>query len=146
MIEHAWVAHIAHDWPEATRRWQTVRARFPDQVVGWTSGAVSLRECRRFDEADSVLEEAMRRMPQEQAPVIEYAWLASARRDWVEAIRRWATVRERFPGAAEGYIRGAAAHSELWQYEEAEALLRGAETDRPGGDTGAAPAVKKPSP
>src|SRR5580700_6139242 len=89
-------------------------------------GAIALRELRRFDEADALLADAIARLPDRRAPLIEHAWLASARRDWPEAARRWALVRERFPDAGEAYLRGAQAASASWQHAEAEALLAAA--------------------
>jgi tetratricopeptide (TPR) repeat protein len=121
--EHAWVAQVARDWPEAVRRWDETRRRHPDQPVGFTAAAVALREMRRFDEAEALLIEASARFPEVRAPLVEHAWLAAARRDWAEAARRWALVRERFPEAIDGYLRGAQALSSLWQHEAAETLL-----------------------
>jgi tetratricopeptide (TPR) repeat protein len=96
-----------------------------------------LRELRRFDEADALLADAIARFPDRRAPLIEHAWLASARRDWPEAARRWALVRERFPDAGEAYLRGAQAASASWQHAEAEALLAAA-MDRFPQDSGIA--------
>jgi tetratricopeptide (TPR) repeat protein len=122
--EHCWNAHIARDWPEAARRWETLRAKHPALFVGWTSGALALRELRRYDQADQLLRDAQARFPQERAAWVEYAWLSSARRDWPEAVRRWADVRARYPAFPEGYLRGALAAAENWDYEAAEGLLR----------------------
>ena len=124
--DHAWVAQIARDWPEALHRWAEVRQHHPEEPVGFTAGAIALRELRRFDEADALLAEAIARFPDRRAPLIEHAWLASARRDWPEAAHRWALVRERFPDASEAYLRGAQAASASWQHAEAEALLAAA--------------------
>ena len=87
------------------------------------AAAIALRELRRFDEAEALLVSAIARFPGERGPLTEHAWLAAARRDWPEAVRRWALVRERFPNVADSYLRGAQALSALWQHEEAEALL-----------------------
>ncbi|HEX6840444.1 MAG TPA: tetratricopeptide repeat protein, partial [Stellaceae bacterium] len=121
--EYAWLAQIAGDWPEATRRWQEMRERHPDHAVGYTSGAVSLREQRRFDEAEALLAEALVRFPGERVPLVEHAWLATSRRDWALAARRWEEVRRRHPELAEGYLRGAQALATMWQHEAAETLL-----------------------
>lgn len=121
--ERAWVAQVARDWPEAARRWDEMRRCHPDQPTGFASAAVALREMRRFDEAEALLIEAIGRFPEVRAPLVEHAWLAAARRDWTEAACRWALVRERFPEAIDGYLRGAQALSSLWQHEAAETLL-----------------------
>jgi tetratricopeptide (TPR) repeat protein len=122
--EHCWNAHIARDWPEAARRWEALRSQNPALLVGWTSGALALRELRRYDEADRLLRQAQVRFPHERAAWAEYAWLASARRDWPEAVRRWSDVRSRYPAFPEGYLRGALASTENWDFEAAEGLLR----------------------
>jgi tetratricopeptide (TPR) repeat protein len=122
--EHCWLAHVAHDWPEAVRRWEALRANHPELPVGWTSAAVALRNANRFSDAEDLLRSAMSVFPLERAAWVEYAWLASAARNWPAASRRWGYVRERFPDFAEGYLRGASAAAELWKHAEAEALLQ----------------------
>jgi tetratricopeptide (TPR) repeat protein len=70
-----------------------------------------------------LLQSALAQFPGERAPVLEHAWLAFARRDWPEAARRWDRVRETAPDNVEGYLRGAGALNEMWQFKEAEELL-----------------------
>ncbi|HVH80356.1 MAG TPA: tetratricopeptide repeat protein, partial [Stellaceae bacterium] len=123
LTELAWVAHVAHDWPEAARRWDDVRARFGGLPAGYTGGAHALREMGRYDEAESLFQQALARFPNERNILIDYAWLATARRDWPEAVQRWAIVRAGFPNAREAYLRGAQALATMWQYDEADALL-----------------------
>jgi tetratricopeptide (TPR) repeat protein len=122
-IEYAWLAHRARDWPEAARRWEEVRKCHSGQVTGFTAGAIALRELRRFDDAEALLAEALSRFPGDRGVLNERAWLAVARRDWPEAVSRWALVRERFPDIIESYLRGAQALSSMWRHEEAEGLL-----------------------
>jgi tetratricopeptide (TPR) repeat protein len=122
-IEYAWLAHRARNWPEAARRWDEVRKHHPDQTVGFTAGAIALRELRQFDAAEALLAEALTRFPGDRGSLNEHAWLAVAQREWPEAARRWALVRERFPDDPEAYLRGAQALSSMWRHEEAEALL-----------------------
>jgi predicted Zn-dependent protease len=121
--EYAWLAHHRRNWSEAVSRWDTVRRRFPELQAGYTGGAVALRESGRHDDAEALLQSALLKFPGEEAPVLEHAWLATARRDWPEAARRWARVRESFPQLVVGFQRGAAALTEMWQYADAEALL-----------------------
>jgi tetratricopeptide (TPR) repeat protein len=123
-FEHGWVAHIRHDWPEAARRWETVRMRAPDVQVGYTAGATALRELGRMDEAVALLDEAARRFPGELKVTIEQAWLAQARRDWPEAARHWDAVRAQLPDEEAGYTAGARALREQGRADEAERLLR----------------------
>lgn len=122
VVDHAWVSNIARDWSEAANRWERIRQRFPEMMVGYTAGAMALRELGRFDDAEELLKEAVKRFPNERHPLIDLAWLATAQRDWRGAVLRWADVRARFPETREGYLRGAQALASLWQYDEADAL------------------------
>jgi hypothetical protein len=45
-------------WPEALRRWERVRAEFPDEPQGYLGAAYALRETGRSREADAVLTSA----------------------------------------------------------------------------------------
>ncbi len=111
------------DWPEAIRRWQQVRTRFPDRLVGFTNGAQALRQAERFDEAEALLLRAAEAFPNETAPATERAWLAFIRRDLAEAVRRWETVRSRFPALLSGYIDAVQPLRALQRIPEAEAVL-----------------------
>lgn len=125
-IEHAWNADARRDRAEAALRWQAVRERFPDQTIGYTAGATALRELRRIPEAEALLRDAIGRFPSAPGPLEEFGWLAQVSRDWPEAARRWAAVRERFPDRITGYTAGAIALRENRQHAEAEAVLKAA--------------------
>jgi tetratricopeptide (TPR) repeat protein len=124
VFEHGWVAHIRRDWPEAVRRWETARARAPEVFVGYTAGAVALRESGRSAEAEALLRDAAQRFPTEPRVAVEQAWLAQARRDWPEAARCWDAVRARLPGEEVAYTGGARALREQGRADEADRLLR----------------------
>jgi tetratricopeptide (TPR) repeat protein len=85
------------DWPEVIRRAAVVRERFPRNIYGYLAGARGLSEAGRFDEADALLEAAMRLMPRQSRVFIDHGMIAHRRRDWPEACRRWAQVEARFP-------------------------------------------------
>jgi predicted Zn-dependent protease len=121
--EYAWLAHHRRDWPQALSRWQAARDRFPNLQAGYVAGAVALREAARLEEAEDLLRLALARFPGEQAPLVEHAWLATAQRNWPEAVSRWQRVRQHFPRLITGYHRGANALIEMRQFPEADALL-----------------------
>jgi tetratricopeptide (TPR) repeat protein len=125
-FEYGWVAHSRRDWAEAARRWETVRARAPDVLVGYISGAVALREAGCMAEAEALLLDAARRFPNDLRVVMEQAWLAQARRNWPEAVHRWDAVRAQLPDEEVSYTAGARALREQGRAFEADRLLRDA--------------------
>jgi tetratricopeptide (TPR) repeat protein len=131
-FDHARLAEMRCDWAEAMHRWDTARARFPDNWTGYSGGARALSELKRFEDADQLLTECLVRFPVEQNILFEYARLAEARSDWNEALRRWETMRERLPTQYAGYRGAAAALRELNRPEDAGRLLSEAVEKFPG--------------
>jgi tetratricopeptide (TPR) repeat protein len=122
-IEFAWLAHRRRDWPEAIRRWDAARERFPHTPVPLTAGCAALRELRRFNEAEARIQDACERFPTDMTAFIESAWLANSQRDWPTALQRWERVRDRFPERPEFHVRVCETLTELWRFDEAEAKL-----------------------
>jgi tetratricopeptide (TPR) repeat protein len=113
-------------WPEAITRWEAYRRRFPDRAVGYSAESIALRELSRFDEADSLVLEGLRRHPDDRELLANFAFVAAARKDWAQALIRWQVYVDRFPDQAAGYIQAGAARRELQQFDEADAVLRDA--------------------
>ena len=65
LLDHAATANRRRDWGVAVERWARLRARFPQELSGYTGAALALRELRQFDAADALLDKAMRRFPQQ---------------------------------------------------------------------------------
>jgi tetratricopeptide (TPR) repeat protein len=120
---HGWIANTRRDWQEAVRRWDSVRARFPESPSGYSGGGAALRELGRFEEAEAVLLAGMERLPNSADIAVTYAGIANIRRDWQEAVRRWERVRLQFPTSPSAYISGAAALKALDRLDDADALL-----------------------
>jgi tetratricopeptide (TPR) repeat protein len=95
-VDFAEIASREQQWPEAARRWATVRARWPE-VRAYLGEGLALAETGRFDEADKVIEEAMKRFPSQHDPVAVYAEIAVRRKDWQTAVLRWTHARMLFP-------------------------------------------------
>ncbi len=136
-VEYATAAERRADWVEVQRRCERVEARFPWHPVGVLGVGKSLLKLGRLDEADAKLAAAFERFSNLAAVGIAHAQVANARGDWSEALRRWQSLRERFPDSPE-VITG---HGQaLWhfQIEQAEANGAGATargavvTTRPG--------------
>jgi predicted Zn-dependent protease len=121
-LEHARIAEHKRDWEEAARRWEKLRSRFPMLPLVYVHIVRPLLELGRQADAEKVLREGIRRLPDDPTPFIELAWLAHRRGDWSEAAVRWAVVRERFPTRHEGYERGSEAMMTLGRTEEAMQL------------------------
>src|SRR5438067_200192 len=122
-VEWALLAHARRDWAEAVRRWQLVRDNFPNEAVAHALGAVGLRELGRYDEAQSLLAAARENFPDDLGIANENAWLATHRRDWAEALRRWGRIRKQFPDHPAGYTGMAMIQRELRWFDEADAML-----------------------
>ncbi len=123
VIEFAWLAQIAKDWPSALTRWETVRSRMPQHAVGFTAGAIALRESGRIDEAEALLVQALTLFPDHADVLTERAYLAQARRAWSAAAERWQALRTAHPDRLIAYTAGAQALRESGDPAAADALL-----------------------
>ena len=122
-VELAWRAHARGDWPEALRQWEIHRHEHPDDFVGYSAASVAARELERFDAADALLEDGLRRAPGNPELLANMAWNAQRRPDWPEALRRWRDYQERFPGDRVGYTGVATSLRALARFDEAEQIM-----------------------
>lgn len=106
-FEYARMAYARREWSEAIKRFQLVSARFSDFLDGYRFLGDLLYGQARYDEADAVIAEGMRRFPDEPRLAVSYAWSAHLRGDktgdWEEAYARWRSVNTRFPEESLGY-------------------------------------------
>jgi predicted Zn-dependent protease len=70
---HAEAAAARADWPEAVRRWQTARERFPAHESCHVGLAHALLAATRADEAETVFSQAVERFPRNLEIATEYA-------------------------------------------------------------------------
>jgi tetratricopeptide (TPR) repeat protein len=115
------VAYHRGDRQDTLRRCQIIRAKFPRLAEGYTFAAVCLAELDRHDEAEAMIERAVRKLPQDFDVLVGYARHAARREDWKEALRRWNLVKNRFdhvfgPGGAAHCLR------QMGRYAEAETI------------------------
>jgi tetratricopeptide (TPR) repeat protein len=73
----------------AAEQWRNVRLQFPDQTIGYVRGADALRRIGRVDEADDVVQLALRRFPTNEQLMIEAVRLALLGGDRPRALCRW---------------------------------------------------------
>ena len=125
-IDHAMTAHNRRDASAAAARWSSLRSRFPDEITGFTFGALELRLSGRWDEADALLREARVRFPGDPQPMIDYARCASEAHNWSETRIRSAELRQHHPDSPAGYILGASGCLHLELFDEADQILAAA--------------------
>lgn len=123
LTELAWIARRRKDWPETLERWHRVREAFPRAIMGYLGAMGTYQDMGKPVEADSILESGVKRNEDDPDIYVEYARFAHGRGDWDEALRRWETMRERFPERAEGYDGAAAALKAVGRDDEASRVL-----------------------
>ncbi len=122
-LERAQRLHQAGQPAEAFRLLEEVIEAYPSSVHAPFRAGMTLRILGRFAEANTLLQAAFSRIPNDPGTRFEYARVAEAQRDWVEALYRWTKAREQFPDLWEPISGIATALRELQRYSEAEALL-----------------------
>ncbi len=123
---YCWLAQNRADWPEAVTRWEGYRRRFPDRAIGYSAESVALRELSRLDEAEALVLEGLRRHPDDSELLANSGFLATARKDWEQALQRWQAYIDRFPDHVTGHIQAAIALRELTRFTDADIILRDA--------------------
>jgi tetratricopeptide (TPR) repeat protein len=123
------VAQARGNHDKAIELFAALRKRFPGVMQGYVLGASSLAAKGRIDEAEALAEQAMKQFPDELGGFLEHARMATLRRDWAEALRRWQIVSEF--GFRGGYIGAAQALVQLGRHDEADALLADARIRSP---------------
>ena len=121
-IQYAKLATMRDNHAEALTRWEYVRDRF-HHIAGYRGVGLALQRLGRLDEAERVMSDVRSRFPIEFAPAVDLANLPLLRDDTEEALKRWHTVRERFPLVFDGYKESARLLRKLGRYDELDTLL-----------------------
>jgi tetratricopeptide (TPR) repeat protein len=132
VIARAWVAHARGDFLEANRRWEVVLRLYPLSFDGYFGGGSILTALRRFDEADELYRLALSRFPVSVGLLGDFAAVAQSRGDSIEASRRWVVLHTLFPIRVDCFLRQARCLREANLYDEADSVLRDAQTIFPG--------------
>lgn len=98
-----------------------------EDAAAYAGSANALRRAGRFDEAEELLSAAVERFPDDAALALARAWLATGRRDWPTALRRWESVREQFPNNPWAYLGSAHALRAAGHGDQSDALVSKAE-------------------
>jgi len=85
------------DDAEIVMQLELAAARFPNHDAIRIEWARALVRCGRFDSAEAAFQQALTRMPNYYDLACDHAELAMRRKDWPEALRRWQSIRARFP-------------------------------------------------
>ncbi len=123
LTELGWIARRRQDWPEALLRWHRVREAFPRAIMGYLGASGTYQDMGNLAEADAILLSGVERNEDDADLYVEYARFAHNRGDWEEALRRWETIRQRFPDRPEGYDAAAAALNAMGRDQEASRVL-----------------------
>ncbi len=116
-------ADAAEAWSDAAKLWQILYDRAPELSSTIVGFGRALREGKRYDEADRVLGEGVKILPQHDEIRAHYAQVAAARLDWTEAVRRWQEALLLFPEATVFWVMAATAYREAGMLELADQLL-----------------------
>jgi tetratricopeptide (TPR) repeat protein len=120
LINYAWCAHYAKNWPEAARRWHVLREHAPHVKEGFAQGAAALQQLGDVEAAEELLADALQRFPQDFELLKSRAALAYRAQDWTKAQHLWRQVRIAFPDERLPYLLEARALARLKAFEEAE--------------------------
>jgi predicted Zn-dependent protease len=123
--QHARLADVMRDWNESARRWNVVKARFPEVPEAPICEALALAQLWRFDDAEKVLSDAIAIAPPDRIFDLrrEQAWLGIRKRDPDYAKSRFDAMIRDYPDQAAGYAGAALALGGFGREAEAEALL-----------------------
>ncbi len=111
------------DWPEAIKRWALMREKFPQDPRGYVKGALALKENKKLNVADALVQDGLEKFPNETGLYLEYIDIARRQKNYKEMARRAALMQQKIPGHPRGYIASGVALRVLGNYEEADAHL-----------------------
>ncbi|HTW51715.1 MAG TPA: tetratricopeptide repeat protein [Stellaceae bacterium] len=125
-VQRAWIATMQRRWDEAAERWAAVRRHAPERLEGYVSGARALWQSGRFDHAETVAAEGVRRFPGDIEAMAEHGWTATTREDWPQALRRWTLVHNASPERIDAQARLIQALRMTGRLDDSEAMLTAA--------------------
>lgn len=123
LAQYAWIAMSRQRWDEALQWWTAARLRAPDRADTYIWAARALWQSERLDEAEAMAVEAAERFPEDAGALAESAWVAVARRDWNEALRRWLLVYEPDPERMDATVGTIQALRMVGRVDDAEAMI-----------------------
>ena len=131
LAAQAWAAMERRDADEALRLWQALREHSPDLPEGHIWSIQLLWQNGRLDEAEALAEAAFARFPDDAELLVQHAWIASARQQWPEALRRWSKINKIAPERLDGQVRLIQALRMVGRHDESEKLASAALVHHP---------------
>ena len=121
-IGYARVAQHKQMHTEALKRWKKVKEKFPDKIEAYLGLGNAYSGLSNFLLAEKMFLEAQAMDPTNPWAFIGYARIAQHQRMHTEALKRWATVKEKFPDRIQAYVGLGDAYNGLCEYEQAETM------------------------
>ena len=106
LVNRAKVAVDIDDLKSAEHYWDEALRRYPTFAKWHESALTVLLALRRYDEADALMLEGLKRGQRRIAYAEGYAEVAQRRGDIEEAALRWAEVRKNHPPSWKAYVQG----------------------------------------
>jgi predicted Zn-dependent protease len=122
-LQQAKVALDRLDMQQAELLWAKAKAGNLARAQASPDGLKVVLGLRRFDEADKLMADGMKRSPGNSFFFEGYAQVAQSRLDYAEAVKRWQNVRRKFSMLPAGYHSGAHCLTELARFDEAHSIL-----------------------
>ena len=93
---YAETARRRGDYQEALRRCKLLRSKFPRSPLGHTIAFKCLNDIGHAQEAEAMIERAVRKFPHDWDMLTDYAQHLQQRQDWAGALQRWEDIRDQF--------------------------------------------------
>jgi tetratricopeptide (TPR) repeat protein len=125
-IEAALLSSIANDWSRTIELWNEVLANFRETAPAgaWLRLSQAYRVQKRFTDAENTIVEALSKFPNRSELLIEAAYVATAKKDWLHASRRWAKASANgVTLSAEGYQKYSLALRQRRKLEQARKVI-----------------------
>ena len=133
-VERGLICFMTRDWPEAKRRFDAIRRKFPHEIDGYVRGSEVALNMGEHEEALALTEAVVQRHPDSRNLLEDYATLAERLAAPERAAAAWGAHRERY-GEERAYLGEARALADGGDPAAGAALLDRAATLFP--DSGA---------